>query len=230
LKDKIIIALDTVDKQEALRLVGILSPLVRIFKVGSVLFSAYGPEIIKEIRKKGAGVFLDLKFHDIPNVVARAVENAAEFGVDMLTVHTLGGEGMLRAAVKAVQNIKPGPRILGVTVLTSLADKDLKRVGLKENCLTGVKRLALLAAECGCDGIVASAMEVKTLRKILPPSTLIVTPGIRPEGSATGDQKRAMTPKEAIMAGSDYLVIGRPVTQAKNPAKAVEGILKDING
>ncbi len=228
MKDRLIVALDTINKREALRLVERLYPLVRIFKVGSVLFTSYGPGIIKEIRKKGGRIFFDLKFHDIPKVVAGAVENAAKMGVEMTTVHTLGGEEMLKAAVQAVQKIKPRPRILAVSILTSLEDRDLKRLGLKGMCLDEVKRLACLAVGCGVDGIVASAREVKSLRKILPPSSLIVTPGIRPAGKGLGDQKRTMTPREAIDAGADYLVIGRPITQAKDPRKAAEDILADI--
>lgn len=209
-------------------MVDTLSPLIKIFKIGSVPFTSFGPEIIKEIRKKGGRIFLDLKFHDIPNVVAGAVEAAAGFGVEMMTVHTLGGEEMLKAAAKAVEKIKPRPKIFGVTVLTSLEDKDLKKIGVKGRCFEEVKRLAQMAKKCGLDGIVASAREVKMLQKILPPSFLIVTPGIRPKGKASRDQKRTMTPKEAIQAGSDYLVIGRPITQAKDPRKAVEEIIRDI--
>lgn len=228
MKDRLIVALDTVNKREALRLVERLYPLVRIFKIGSVLFTSYGPGIIKEIRKKGGRIFLDLKFHDIPKVVAGAVEVAARFGVEMMTVHTLGGEEMLRAAAGAAQKIKPSPKILGVTILTSLENRDLKRLGLKGICLEEVKRLACLAVGCGVDGIVVSAREVKSLRKILPPSSLIVTPGIRPAGKGLGDQKRTMTPAEAINSGADYLVIGRPITQAKDPRKAAEDILVHI--
>lgn len=230
MKDKIIVALDVASKSEALKLVDTLTPLVKIFKVGSVLFTSSGPGIIKEIRKRAAGVFLDLKFHDIPKVVAGAVEIAAGFGVEMMTIHTLGGDQMLKAVAKVVQKIKHRPKILGVTILTSLEDRDLKEIGLKVRCLGEVKRLARLAKGCGLDGIVAGATEVKPLRRILPPSFLIVTPGIRPKGGETGDQKRTMTPKEAIQAGADYLVVGRPVTQAKDPRKAVEAIIRDING
>lgn len=230
MKDKIIVALDVTNKSEALKLVDILSPLVKVFKIGSVPFTSFGPQIIKEIRKRGCEVFLDLKFHDIPRVVAGAVEKAVAMGVEMMTVHTLGGEEMLKAAASAAHKIKPCPKVLGVTILTSLEDRDLEKVGVKETCLDEVKKLACLAVDCGLDGIVAGAIEVGALRKILPPLFLIVTPGIRPEGGKTSDQKRIMTPKEAIMAGSDYLVIGRPITQARNPRKAVEEILDDING
>lgn len=229
-RGQLIVALDTANKSEALRLVETLSPLVKIFKIGSVPFISFGPDIIKEIRKRGGRVFLDLKFHDIPKIVAGAVEIAAGFGVDMMTVHTLGGEEMLKAVARVVKKTKPRPKILGVTVLTSIEDKDLKKLGVKGNCIEEVKRLARMAKRCGLDGIVSGATEVKTLRKILPPSFLIVTPGIRPKGKSIGDQKRTMTPKEAIEAGSDYLVIGRPITQAKDPRKAVEEIIKNING
>jgi len=229
LKDKIIVALDVTSKKEALELVDILNPLIKIFKIGSVPFTSFGPGIIKEIREKGGRVFLDLKFHDIPKVVAGAVETAAGFGVEMITIHTLGGEEMLKAVAKVVKEIKPRPKILGVTVLTSLEDRDLEKIGVKERCLEEVKRLAQMAVDCGLDGIVASAREVVALRKMLPSSFLIVTPGIRPEGGVIGDQKRTMTPREAIKAGSDYLVIGRPITQAKDSRKAVEEIIKNIN-
>ena len=226
----IIVALDVNSEKVALKLVDRIIPLVRMFKVGSVLFTSCGPKIIKEIRKRGGCIFLDLKFHDIPAVVAKAVEEAAGLGVDMLTVHTLAGEKMLKAVAKAVSQMKSRPKILGVTILTSLVDEDLKKIGLKGGCLAGVKRLARLAIDCGLDGVVASAREVKTLRQILSPSSLIVTPGIRAPGQAIGDQKRIMTPREAIAAGADYLVIGRPITMADDPRKAVETILADING
>lgn len=230
MKNKIIVALDTVDKREALAWVESLAPLIEIFKVGSVLFTSYGPSIIEEIQKKGGKVFLDLKFHDIPKVVEGAVEAAAKMGVHMLTVHTLGGEEMLKASAGAAARIKQKPKILGVTVLTSLEDRALEKVGIKGDCSGEVKRLAQLAKECGLDGVVASARELTILRDILPPPRIIVTPGIRPEGIDSGDQKRTMTPKEAVRLGADFLVIGRPVTQAKEPLKAIEKILQDING
>lgn len=228
--DKIIVALDTGSEREALAWVDKIIPHIKIFKVGSVLFTSCGPRIIKEIRKRGGRIFLDLKFHDIPGVVARAVEEAAGLDVELLTIHTLGGEKMLKTVAAAVSRMKSRPKILGVTILTSLEDEDLKKIGLKAGCVAGVKRLARLAIDCGLDGVVASAREVKMLRKILPSSSIIVTPGIRAPGHALGDQKRVMTPREAVKAGADYLVIGRPITMAKDPRQAVEIILEDING
>lgn len=230
MKNKIIVALDTDNKRDTLRLVKSLLPLVKIFKIGSVLFTRYGPEIIKEVKNIGGGVFLDLKFHDIPQVVFRAVKEASEIGVDMLTVHTLGGEEMLRMSIEAVYNIKKRPKILGVTILTSLEDNGLKRLGIEGGCVGEVRRLSRLAVRCGLDGVVASAREVRMLRKILPASFTIVTPGIRPEGYIATDQKRILSPREAIKAGSDYLVIGRPVTMARKPIKVIEDILMEING
>ena len=230
MRPRVIVALDTPQEREALRLVTELRPAIEIFKVGSILFTSCGPEIIKKIRKKGGRIFLDLKFHDIAGVVKKAVEVASDLGVEMLTVHTLGGEEMLKSVAELARQKKYSPKILGVTILTSLENRDLKKIGLKGNSRVAVKRLARLAIDCGLDGVVASAREIRELRRILPGTSLMVTPGIRPDGKARGEQKRVMTPRGAIKAGADYLVIGRPITQARDPLRAAKLILEEING
>ncbi|MBL7197295.1 MAG: orotidine-5'-phosphate decarboxylase [Candidatus Omnitrophica bacterium] len=215
IKDKLIVALDVDDYKKAKQLVKLLYPVVKIFKVGSQLFTACGPEIVKMIQKKGAKVFLDLKFHDIPNTVKRAVEAAARLKVNMLTVHLAGGREMLEAAV----SISKRPKIVGVTVLTSKS-----KVNLRDRVLD----LAKLAKDVGLDGVVCSAHEATAVRQKFGRNFLIVTPGIRPKGSSFGDQKRVVTPKQAIKNGADFIVVGRPIIKARNPKKAALEILKEI--
>ena len=229
----IIVALDLPDPGKAIALVDTLAAHIGAFKVGSELFTTAGPELIRRIRGTGASVFLDLKFHDIPNTVAKAVAAAVRLDVQMLTVHTSGGTAMLRAAEQAGQQTaqelgrKP-PLILGVTVLTSLDANDLSEVGLQPNVGRQVERLADLAAKAGLAGLVCSPLEVAGLRQFLPSSMKLVTPGIRGPGDAVGDQKRTLSPVEAIAAGADWLVIGRPIYGATDPGAVVQTILTSL--
>jgi orotidine-5'-phosphate decarboxylase len=224
-RDKIIVALDVASKGEALDLVGQLREQISFFKVGLQLYTACGPEIVREIISKDAKVFLDLKLHDIPNTVARAVESASELGVQMLTIHLSGGGNMIRAAVAVRMN---NMSILGVTVLTSATRETLREIGIEDKIDNQVLRLAGLGVAAGIDGLVASPYETKTLRAACGNKVKIVTPGVRPSWSEAGDQKRIMTPREAINAGADYLVIGRPITAHPNPREAVTKILEEL--
>ncbi|WP_424244481.1 orotidine-5'-phosphate decarboxylase [Elusimicrobium posterum] len=229
--EKIIVALDVETEAQAIALVKKLKGKVGVFKVGKELFTAVGPSIIKKIHKLGGKVFLDLKFHDIPNTVAGAVAQACKLGVYMMTLHTSGGMEMMQAAAKAAkENSKKGkePIILGVTVLTSLDDAALKKIGFKLDAEKQVIHLAKMAKAAGLGGIVSSPKELKKLRKVLGKDMVLVTPGIRPAWSVTGDQKRIMTPKDALKAGCDYMVIGRPITKHKQPAKAAELIAQEM--
>jgi orotidine-5'-phosphate decarboxylase len=223
--DRIIVALDVATKKEALALVDQLREQISFFKVGLQLYTAEGPEIVRAIRATGAKIFLDLKLHDIPNTVAKAVESAARLGVEMLTIHLCGGEAMIRAAVSARQREL---LLLGVTVLTSADEQTLRQIGIPDKIDDQVLRLAKLGVEKGVDGIVASPHEITTLRREFGDYTKIVVPGIRPGGSESSDQKRVMTPREAIHAGGDYLVIGRPIIADSKPRDATRRILEDI--
>ena len=223
--DKIIVALDVATEKEALNLVAQLRGDISFFKVGLQLFTVAGPEIVREIRATGAKIFLDLKLHDIPNTVARAVESAAELGVQMLTIHLCGGTEMIRAAAAAR---KEGMSILGVTVLTSLTDESLHEIGITERINKHVLRLTQLGVSAGIDGIVASPFEVQALRAEFGDKIKVVTPGVRPGWSEAGDQKRFMTPRDALAAGADYLVIGRPITAHPKPHEAVAIILAEL--
>lgn len=223
--DKIIVALDVPTKSAALDLVKQLRDAISFFKVGLQLYTAEGPAVVREILAIGAKVFLDLKLHDIPNTVAGAVESAAELGVEMLTIHLSGGSEMVRAAVAAR---KGSMSILGVTVLTSANDETLRELGISDKIDNHVLRLAKLGVAAGVQGLVASPHEVKKLRAEFGDKIKIVTPGVRPSWSEAGDQKRFMTPRQAIDAGADYLVIGRPITAHKNPPEAVAKILAEI--
>lgn len=233
IEDKLIVALDVSDLGQAHKLVQQLYPAVKIFKVGSQLFTSCGPDIIEAIQKEGAEVFLDLKFHDIPNAVSGAIQSATELCVFMLTVHTWGGPDMLKQAAKSAE-IRSGklgvrrPKILGVTVLTSMDDRDLKKIGINKSSKEAAVYLAGLAKRQGLDGVVASPEEVSYIRKALGRKFIIVTPGIRPKGSVERDQKRIATPKDAIQRGADYIVVGRPIIEAQNPRVAAEDILKEI--
>jgi orotidine-5'-phosphate decarboxylase len=223
--DRIIVALDVATKKEALALVDQLREQISFFKVGLQLYTAEGPEIVRAIRATGAKIFLDLKLHDIPNTVAKAVESAAGLGVEMLTIHLCGGEAMIRAAVSARQREL---LLLGVTVLTSADEQTLRQIGIPDKIDDQVLRLAKLGVQKGVDGIVASPHEITTLRREFGDKTKIVVPGIRPGGSESSDQKRVMTPREAIHAGGDYLVIGRPIIADSKPRDATRRILEDI--
>jgi orotidine-5'-phosphate decarboxylase len=223
--DKIIVALDVAAKAQALALVEQLRPEISFFKIGLQLYTAEGPEIVRAVRSAGAKVFLDLKFNDIPTTVARTVEAASSLGVRMLTIHLSGGSDMIRAAVTVP---KDDLLILGVTVLTSANEGMLRETGISDEIDDQVLRLAKLGVARGVDGIVASPHEIKALRAEFGEKIKIVVPGIRPTWSDPGDQKRFMTPRDAIEAGADHLVIGRPITADKNPRDAVSKILAEI--
>jgi len=214
MKSKLIVALDVASFQEAASLIQVTRDVVDVFKVGSQLFTRVGPRIIEFLHEQGKECFLDLKFHDIPNTVARAVEVAAALRVRMVTVHTCGGAEMLRAAAAVPHR----PLLLGVTVLTSVGG----------NVQADVLRLAKLAKKCGVNGVIASPREIQPIRETMGGKFLIVTPGIRPAKSELGDQRRAMTPAEAIIAGADYIVVGRPIIMASNPGRAALRIAEEI--
>jgi len=222
----IIAALDVPTANEALTLAKAIAPAVGAFKIGKELFVAEGPDIVRRVRDTGAAVFLDLKFHDIPNTVAKAVTSAAQQDVQMLTVHASGGTAMLRAAQEAAGD--NGPLVLGVTVLTSMDQQDLTELGIQKTPAEQVHHLAKLATAAGLCGLVCSPQEIAPLREVLPAEVQLVTPGIRPAGSASGDQKRVMTPADAITAGADWLVIGRPIYAAGNPREAAEAIRESL--
>jgi orotidine-5'-phosphate decarboxylase len=223
--DKIIVALDAATKAQALALVEQLRDKISFFKIGLQLYTAEGPETVRAVLATGAKLFLDLKLHDIPNTVAKAVESAANLSVQMLTIHLSGGSEMIRDAVAARKDTMS---ILGVTVLTSADASTLREVGISEKVDEQVLRLARLGIENGVDGLVCSPHEIKALRAEFGDKIKIVVPGIRPSWSEPGDQKRFMTPREAIDAGADYLVIGRPITAHKNPREAVGRILREF--
>ena len=229
---KIIIALDYSAAAPALALAGMLEPSLCRLKVGKELFTATGPGLVEQLMRKGFGVFLDLKYHDIPNTVAQACKVAAGLGVWMVNVHALGGRKMLAAARDAIDSSKQQPRLIAVTMLTSMAQEDLAAIGIEATPAEMVLRLAALARDCGLDGVVCSAQEAALLRKQCGSEFCLVTPGIRPAlaGARSAvplqdDQSRVMTPQAALQAGSSYLVIGRPITQAADPLQA----LLDIN-
>ena len=228
MKDRIIVALDTDSPGTALAAVKALSGEVGMFKVGLELFPRGGPELVRGIREAGYDVFLDLKFHDIPNTVAGAVRSAAALGVKFATVHAFGGRAMLAAAAEAARGT--GTTILAVTVLTSLDDADLADVGLSIGAAEAVMRLADLAVSAGIGGLVCSAMEVEAVRARVGQGVALVTPGVRMPEDAIGDQKRVVTPAEAIRRGADYLVVGRPITRAKDPAEAARAIAASMRG
>ncbi|WP_105198903.1 MULTISPECIES: orotidine-5'-phosphate decarboxylase [unclassified Pseudoalteromonas] len=223
---KVLIALDYDDKAKALAFVQQLSPDSCRLKVGKEMFTHFGPEFVKQLVELGFDVFLDLKFHDIPNTVAKAVKAAAELGVWMVNVHASGGVEMMQ---KAKEILVPfgdkAPLLIAVTVLTSMDEMQLKQLGIEKTPQEQVLYLAELAKQAGLDGVVCSAQEAQALKQHLGADFKLVTPGIRPAGSDAGDQKRIMTPKQAIESGSDYLVIGRPITQAEDPV----AVLKAIN-
>jgi len=222
---KIIVALDVRSKKEALSLVDQLRGEISFFKIGLQLYTAEGPEIVRAVLGGGANVFLDLKLHDIPNTVARAIESASKLGVRMLTIHLSGGTEMIRAAVAAK---KTGMSILGVTVLTSATQQTLDELGIGEQLDRHVLRLGNLGASAGIDGLIASPFEVKFLRAELGDKIKILVPGVRPSWSEPGDQKRFMTPRQALDAGADFLVIGRPIIGHKKPREAVAKILDEL--
>ncbi len=223
-RDRLVAALDFPDGGAALAMAHRLRGEVGMFKVGKQLFTAAGPGLVRELVQQGDRVFLDLKYHDIPNTVAGAVEAAAGLGVSLVNVHASGGRAMLRAAAQAAQG--SGTRVLAVTVLTSLGASDLAEIGFPEPPQRLVLRLARLAQESGLDGVVASPNEVRLLREALGPQFLIVTPGVRPADALPQDQVRVATPQQAVRAGADYIVVGRPITRAADPAAAAREIVR----
>ena len=232
LRKKIIIALDVKNKEEAVAIVSRLKE-ARTFKVGLELFTAEGPALFKKLKVLRKGIFLDLKLHDIPNTVAGAVRSAVRHGVQMMTIHTSGGREMMTRAAEAaretaeVEKVET-PLLLGVTVLTSLKSAELDEVGMKPDVAGQVLRLAGLAKSAGMDGVVCSPLEIEIIRKEHGRDLLIVTPGIRPAWAAAQDQKRIMTPAEAVQKGADYLVIGRPITGAASPQEAFARIVEEL--
>lgn len=260
-RERLIVALDVPNAPEARRIVAAIGDSAQIYKVGKQLFTAEGPQVVRDLVASGRDVFLDLKYHDIPDTVAKAVRQAAQLGVRMLTVHASGGLKMLRAAVEAAggvqsefnplsrveQGFSPAdsggkskgalapevrspsrPLILAVTVLTSLNDADLQEIGFSGRVVDQALRLAALARTAGCRGVVTSAREVREIRRELGACFTIVTPGIRPAGTAQEDQKRSATPAEAITAGASHIVVGRPITAAPDPSAAARRILDEI--
>lgn len=225
---KIIVALDYASAAAAAPLVARLEPRLCRLKVGKELFTAAGPAWVEQLVGKGYGVFLDLKFHDIPHTVAQACKAAANLGVWMVNVHALGGRAMMSAAREALENMPHRPKLIAVTVLTSMGRADLAELGIDEEPRQMVQRLARLAQDCRLDGVVCSAQEAAMLRQERSPEFCLVTPGIRPASAAKDDQNRIMTPAEALMAGSNYLVIGRPITQAADPLQALQAIQQEI--
>jgi orotidine-5'-phosphate decarboxylase len=227
-KDRLIVALDVPGAAQARQLVQSIGESASTYKIGKQLFTAEGPQLVRDLVASGRKVFLDLKYHDIPNTVAAAVRSAAELNVSMLTVHASGGSKMLKAAVEAAAQSSSKPMILAVTVLTSMSDEDLQEIGVSGTALSQVLRLGALARKAGCGGLVASAKEAGELRRELGEGFAIVTPGVRPAGAAIGDQARVLTPRDAIEAGASHLVVGRPIIEASDPAKAAASIVEEI--
>ena len=225
---KIIVAMDYSAAGPAIELAGRLEPKLCRLKVGKELFTAAGPALVEMLVKRGYGVFLDLKYHDIPNTTAQACKAAANLGVWMVNVHALGGRKMLAAARDAIDKNVHKPKLIAVTMLTSMAQEDLSEIGIAATPAEMVFRLAKLARECKLDGVVCSALEVSHLRKQYGNEFCLVTPGIRPLKASLDDQVRVMTPQAALQAGSSYLVIGRPITQAKDPLRALLDINQEI--
>jgi orotidine-5'-phosphate decarboxylase len=225
---RLIVALDVSTAAAAHKIVAAVGDSAHIYKVGMQLYTAEGPQIVRALIASGRKVFLDLKYHDIPNTVAGAVREAAKLGVSMLTVHASGGGAMLRAAVDAARNTNPVTMVLAVTVLTSLDQRDLEHAGVRGSVGDQVSRLAALAISNGCHGVVASAQEAAMLRAELGDDFLIVTPGVRPIGVEPGDQARVVTPAEAMASGASYIVVGRPITEAENPAEEAREILAQM--
>lgn len=226
----IIVAVDFSDVKSAWNFIDQVDPKDCRLKIGKELFTHAGPDFIRQIKHKGFDIFLDLKFHDIPNTVAKAVAAAADLGVWMTNVHASGGSRMMTAAKDALYSYgKDAPLLIAVTVLTSMESADLQEIGINVSPLEQATRLASLAKNCGLDGVVCSAKEVQSFRTRLGSDFKLVTPGIRPAGSNPDDQRRIMTPQRAQAAGSDYLVIGRPITQAEDPTRALHAILSTLD-
>ena len=227
---KIIVALDYPEAAPALNLVARLEPSLCRLKLGKELFTAAGPQLLEQMMRRGFDVFLDLKFHDIPNTTAQACKVAATLGVWMLNVHALGGRKMMEAAREAVAQAARPPKLIAVTVLTSMAQEDISELGIAGTPAEMVLRLATLARDSGLNGVVCSAQEAALLRKHCGSAFCLVTPGIRPADAAADDQSRIMTPRAALESGASYLVIGRPITRAADPLRALQDISKQIGG
>jgi orotidine-5'-phosphate decarboxylase len=228
LREKLIVALDVSTAAAARKVVTAVGDAAVTYKVGLQLYTAEGSRIVRELISSGRQVFLDLKYHDIPNTVAAAVREAAGLGVGMLTVHALGGPRMLRAATEAASAVNPQVKVVAVTVLTSMDEPELGQVGVQGGILSEVMRLGSLAAAEGCHGVVASAQEASEVRRHFGENFLIVTPGVRPEGVNHGDQARVVTPAQAIRAGASHIVVGRPIIEAIDPAQAAREILAQM--
>jgi orotidine-5'-phosphate decarboxylase len=233
MRERLIVALDVSDLDTVRNWIKLLGPEVGMFKVGKQLFTHAGPQAVRLIQETGGEIFLDLKFHDIPSTVAKAAAEAARLGVKMFNVHASGSLEMMRATVKEVgrvcrQEKRRRPIMLAVTVLTSLNQDDLKRVGVERKVADQVVRLALLTREAGMDGVVASPHEVADIRSACGRSFIIVTPGIRPRDSGQSDQQRVMTPEQAIQAGVDYIVVGRPILESRDPVATARGIVSEM--
>lgn len=226
---KVIVALDYANAKEALSLVHQLDPTLCKLKVGKELFTATGPQLIEQLVAKDFKVFLDLKFHDIPNTVAKACEAASNLGVWMLNVHASGGTAMMQSALEGVNKSKHNPYLIAVTVLTSMSQENLTELGVNNSLQTQVIKLASLTQQSGLHGVVCSAMEAEQLRKVTNKDFLLVTPGIRPANASVDDQTRVMTPSTALSKGASYLVIGRPITKAPNPIEALHSIHNEIH-
>jgi orotidine-5'-phosphate decarboxylase len=225
-KDRLVIAIDLSSRDDILRLVDDLRGTVGVFKIGLQAFIANGPSIVREVVSSGERVFLDLKIHDIPNTARHAVAEAVSLGAFMATVHAAGGEAMLRACAEA----SPASLlVLGVTVLTSLDEAELARIGLSGSPVDNAVRLARLAQDSGLRGVVASPLEIPAIREACGADFVILTPGIRPAGADVGDQRRTMTPREAVAAGADYIVVGRPITSAADPRSAALRIVEEMS-
>lgn len=228
-RQRLIVALDVSSAAQARDIVRALDESVLTYKVGMQLYTAEGPRVVRDLVAAGKQVFLDLKYHDIPNTVAAAVREASQLGVSILTVHAAGGGKMLRAAVDAA-SANPDLMVLAVTVLTSMDEDDLTKIGVRGKVVDSVLRLGAIAIADGCHGLVASAHEASTLRTELGDTFAIVTPGVRPAGTVAGDQARVTTPAAAIASGATYIVVGRPITGAADPVAAAKAILKEIGG
>ena len=232
-KERLIIAVDVATREKALSLIDELKSDVKYFKIGLEIFSSCGPSIVRDISRIGCQIFLDLKYHDIPNTVTKAAMSVTLPGVFMLNLHALGGYEMMKKAADAVRQEADRskiarPKVIAVTILTSMDEMALKKAGISDTMDAEVLRLAGLAKEAGLDGVVASPLEVKTLREALGRDFLIVAPGVRPSWAATGDQKRIATPAQAIASGASYIVVGRPVTEAKDRKEAAKRILEEM--
>ncbi|KOC90329.1 orotidine-5'-phosphate decarboxylase [Winslowiella iniecta] len=225
----ILVALDYADRQRAMAFVDRIDPQSCRLKIGKEMFTLFGPQLVRDLQQRGFEIFLDLKFHDIPNTAAHAVAAAADLGVWMVNVHASGGKRMMTAAREALLPFgKDAPLLIAVTVLTSMEAGDLRDIGIDLSPAEHAERLARLTRDCGLDGVVCSAHEAERFKTAIGQDFKLVTPGIRPAGSAAGDQRRIMTPVEAQQAGVDYMVIGRPITQSDDPAQTLQNILASL--